>query len=44
MGKRVNRRPFHAAVIQGFEIWRSTTVGTTEGRMWQAIRDTKRIE
>ena len=41
LGRRVNRGPFHAPVIQRFEIWRSTNVGTTEGedrrRMWHAI-------
>ena len=32
LGRRVNRRPFHPAVIQGFEVGRTTNVGTAEGK------------
>ena len=41
LGRWVDGRPFHPTVIQGFEIRRSTTVGTTEGkngrRIWHVI-------
>ena len=44
-GGRVNWRPFHPAVVQGFEIRRFTHVGTTEGGgKWHVVRDTERAE
>ena len=45
LGRWVNGRPFHATVIQGFEIRRTTNVGTTEGEngrgTWHVVRDTE---
>ena len=48
LGQKGEQKPFHAAVIQGFVIRRSISVGTTteeeNGRMWRVIRDTERFD
>ena len=45
-GRGVNWRPLHPTVVQGLNVSRTTSVGTTEKngrRRWHVVRNTERI-